>query len=67
MSGAALRAVVFAEVGELEGGFFGQACCGPDLPVRVWVGAAHGRAFVFEDLHVLVLGVWGGEILRGGR
>lgn len=33
----------------------------PDLAVGVGIGAAHGGAFVFEDLHVGVLVFWEGD------
>ena len=55
-------APVAHEVVELDGGFFGQAGDGPDLPVRVRVRAAHGCSLVFEDLHVAVLNLWGGTL-----
>lgn len=77
---ATLLAAVSFQLGEFERGFLGEAGGGPDLAVRVRVGAAHGGAFVFEDLHVSVLcifvalsrvncggeGCWGGEFSEGG-
>lgn len=36
-------------------GLVRQKTVGPDLPMRVRVGAAHRRAFVFEQLHLRVL------------
>ena len=33
--------------------FVGDVAGGPDLAVRVRVGAAHDRALVFKDLHVV--------------
>lgn len=40
---------------KLNAGLLWQACGGPNLTVWMRVGAAHGRAFVFENLHVAVL------------
>lgn len=50
---------VLLQLLQFDGGFVRQASCSPDLTVRVRVRAAHGCAFVLEDLHVPVLGVWG--------
>ena len=65
----ALLAAVFPHVVEFEAGFFGEGGGGPDLAVGVRVGAAHCLAFVFEDLHVAVLLLWGlvGGAVGGGR
>ena len=52
---AALFAVVFPELLELKGGFFGEGGGGPDLAVGVGVRATHCGPFVLEDLHVAVL------------
>ncbi len=53
------RAVVL-EVGALGdlflGRFHGHPAVGPDLAVGVGVGAAHHRAFVLEDLHIVDAG-----------
>lgn len=47
--------MVGGEIVQFERGFFGQTGLNPDLAVRVRIAAAHGTAFVFEDLHVSVL------------
>ena len=43
---------VLGHLRELLAGLLGQRAGGPDLAVRVRVGAAHGGALVLEDLHV---------------
>lgn len=44
--------VVILLAGEFFGGFGGNLRLRPDLAVRVWVRAAHDRAFVFKNLHI---------------
>jgi len=67
---AAVLDAVLLQVVRLERGLLGQARHGPDLAVRVRVRTAHGRALVFENLHVAVLGVWSRDVrvlrCRGG-
>lgn len=74
-----MATALFAPVGfqilKLGCGLFGERGRGPDLAVRVRVRAAHGAAFVLEDLHVAVLTAFGSVVLgdtvglrwQGGR
>lgn len=58
-------AAVLLELCEFQSGLFWRACRGPDLAVRMGVGAAHGGTFVLEDLHPAVLRARCGDTIVG--
>lgn len=52
---ASMFTIVAFQLFDFHCRFFREARGGPDLAVGMWVRAAHGGTFVFEDLHVAVL------------